>query len=144
MGNLDQIFTQFTLDLITAVVTLLLAFLINAVRRIAAKAKLESQKIKNEEQRNLVDEAIVRLEDVATKTVTKLEQTTAKDLRELVKVGKVDKAQLRALSQKALDEILESLNPDYLDLIEDTFGDAKAYILNTIEAKVFELKNTKV
>jgi len=143
MENLQQIFTQFTVDLITAGATLLLAYTINAVRRASMKAKLESEKIENEEQRQLVNEAIIRLEDVTTKTVTKLEQTTAKELRELVKDGKIEKSELQALSQKALDEIISSLKPDYMKLIEDTFGDARSYILNTIESKVFELKNTQ-
>ncbi|WP_018752658.1 hypothetical protein [Paenibacillus sanguinis] len=127
-------------NLVLGVVALLCAYSMYYLKRGVAKFKAEAQKIDNEEQRSLALAAINRLDDVATKTVQAIEQTTARELREAVKAGITSREQLIKLSQDAFDQIVDQLEPEYLAVLATTLGDMDNYIKNTIEAKVLELK----
>lgn len=127
-------------NLVLAVVLLLSAYALHYLKKGIAKLKAEAQKIDNEEQRNLALMAIDRLDDVTTKTVKAIEQTTAKELREAVKAGITSREQLIKLSQDAFNQIFDQLEPEYLAVLATTLGDMDSYIKNTIEAKVLELK----
>ena len=133
--------SQMLPDLALAVLSLLLAYGINALRKLTEKVKTETRQIKNEEQRNLLLDALNDVDELATKTVTQIEQTTAKTLREAVKDGKAGKPELEALGTQALKEITEALRPECRELIEKNYGNLSTYLTKTIETKVFELKN---
>lgn len=141
MDTLQEIFSQLAVDAILAGLALLAAIAINAVHKLAKKVKLETAKIENEEQRNLLNAALDDVETLTTKTVTEIEQTTAKALREAVKQGTKDRAELLALSKKAFDEISNALQPEYKNMIERNFGSFSKYLTKAIETKVFELKS---
>lgn len=125
----------------TAVISLLAAYAVKAIRDLTVKLQVETIKLANEDERQLIEAAITRVNNLATTTVTSIEQTTAKALRESVKLGTADKKDLMQLAEDALFQIQTSLSDEYLIAIEDSFGDAEAYILNVIEQKVWELKN---
>lgn len=127
-------------NFVLGIVTLMCAYSMYYIKKGIAKVKLEAQKIDNEEQRDLALAAIDRLDDVTTKTVKAIEQTTAKELREAVKSGKTSRDELIRLSQSAFDQIVNQLEPEYLAVLATTLGDMDDYIKNTIEAKVLELK----
>lgn len=141
MDTLQEIFSQLAVDAILAGLALLAAIAINAVHKLANKAKLETAKIENEQQRNLLNAALDDVETLTTKTVTEIEQTTAKALREAVKQGTKDRAELLALSKMAFDEISDALQPEYKNMIEKNFGSFSKYLTKAIETKVFELKS---
>lgn len=141
MDGMHEIFTQAILDIFLAVLSLLLAYAVAAVRKFTDKVRTETQNLKNDEQRNLLLDALNDVEELTTKTVTQIEQTTAKALREAVKDGKTDKSELEALSKQAYNEITEALRPEAKELIEKNFGNFSTYLAKTIESKVFELKN---
>lgn len=128
-------------DLVLATLSLLLAFGVNALHKVTTKVKTETQQIKNDEQRNLLLDALNDVDELVTKTVTQIEQTTAKSLREAVKDELEDKSKLEALGTQAFKEIVEALRPECKELIEKNFGSFSAYLTKTIEAKVFQLKN---
>ncbi|MEF2968343.1 guanylate kinase [Paenibacillus sp. M1] len=135
-NSIQDILTNFALG----VLTLLCAYAMYYIKRAIAKVKLEAQKIDNEEQRSLILTALSRLDDVATKTVRSIEQTTAKEIREAVKAGLTSRDQLFQLSRQAFDQIYDQLEPEYLAVLASTLGDMDNYIKNTIESKVLELK----
>ncbi|EES73461.1 hypothetical protein POTG_01756 [Paenibacillus sp. oral taxon 786 str. D14] len=127
-------------SLSVAVITLMGTYALFFIRKGIAKVQAEAEQIKSDEQRNLVLMAIKRLDDVATKTVRAIEQTTAKELREAVKGGKASREELKQLAKQAYNEIVQTLEPEYLQALQGTLGDLDTYIRNTIEAKVLELK----
>ena len=77
---------------------------------------------------------------LATKTVAKIEQTTASALRESVKDGNASPDELKKLSEQAFSDIKKQLSKDTRDLIEVHFGSYAKFIEDTIEQKVLELK----
>lgn len=132
------------LNLALAVLTLLSTYALYYIRKAVAKVSAETTKIKNDDQRALVQAAITRLDDVATKTVKMIEQTTAKELRRAVKNGQATKEELAGLAKQAYNEIVRTLEPEYFQALQGTLGDLDTYIRNTIEAKVLELKQSAV
>lgn len=127
-------------SLSTAVITLLATYALYYIRKGIAKFQTEAETIRNDDQRAAVFVAIKRLDDVAEKTVRAIEQTAAKELREFVKGGAASKDELKQLAQRAFDEVMETLEPEYLGLLSASLGDIDKYIRNTIESKVLELK----
>ncbi|GBF34128.1 hypothetical protein DCCM_3240 [Desulfocucumis palustris] len=88
-------------------------------------------------------QAIDRLEDTAEKVVAKTEQTVAEELRQAVKNGKADRSKLVALGEKACNEILQTMEPDVVNVLRANLGDLKTYVLSTVEAQVKRMKEAK-
>lgn len=132
---------QTLIDILIALLSLGGAFLILYINKLSVKIKAETEKIQNEQQRALVGVAIERVNDLCKKTVSKIEQTTAGSLRELVKDGKIDRAELLSLGEVALDEVYAQLSNDALEVLEAEVTDVRSYILSTIESTLLELKN---
>lgn len=131
---------NFMVDLAIAGVGLAAVFTVSLIKKTTEKVKLETSQIEKDEERRLIWDAVEGLNDVATKTVMEIEQTVAKELREAVKDGQVDRKELTALSNKAFNDIIVALKPEYLEVLENTFGNSKKYIMSTIESKVLEIK----
>lgn len=127
-------------NLTLAALTLLSSYALYYIRKATTKVSAEADKIKNDDQRALAQAAVARLDDVATKTVKTIEQTTAKELRRAVKNGQASKEELASLAKQAYGEIVRTMEPQYLDALKVTLGDLDKYITATIEAKVLELK----
>lgn len=141
METMQQLFNQVVINFVMAALALLAAYAINALHKLTEKAKLETKRLKDEEQRKLLIDALEDIEILTTKTVTEIEQTTAQALREAVKSGVRDRAELEALSKKAFDEIANALKPESKALIEKHFGNFSKYLTKAIETKVFGVKN---
>lgn len=73
------------------------------------------------------------LEAVTKATIGKIESTSAAELREKVKAGDSEFAELQALSKVALEEILLQLQPEIKTTLLQCIGDLDAYIANQIE-----------
>lgn len=110
------------------------------IKKLTAKVKAETEQLKDEGARRLLNNALEDVEELATVTVAAIEQTTAKELREAVKSGKADRSELMALAERALKEISAAVKPEAAELIEENFGSYKDYVSKLIEEKVLSLK----
>ncbi|MCY9757396.1 guanylate kinase [Paenibacillus alvei] len=131
---------EMVLNVVLAGLALLSSYAIYYIRRATVKLAAETKKLGDESQRALAQAAIERVDDIAEKTVSAIEQTIAKELRESVKTGFASKHELTELSSRAYSEIVRQLRPDYMKALHDTIGDTEKYIMSTIESKVLELK----
>ena len=57
------------------------------------------------------------------------------------KNGKFDEAAQKEAKEKAYNIIINQLTPELQNYIKENFGDMKDYIMNQIEAMVYQLKN---
>lgn len=110
------------------------------------KAKLQTEKVKAEAEGKegaaiAFDTASKIVDMVAHTTVLSLEQTKAKDLRNLVKDGKIDRNELTAVADEAYSMIVESVKDDVIATLEQGVSDIDTYIRNLIEKNVIEMKN---
>lgn len=109
------------------------------------EAKLEELKANkelaiNERSKKAADMVITIIDDITKGVVYKLEQTTAKDLREKVKAGLEDRQKLVALADEAYREVLEIASKSVLKALAVFVGDTESYIRNLVEKNVLELK----
>jgi hypothetical protein len=134
--------TQVLINVIIALIGLAGAYLVMYLKKLQAKVELQTVQIADENQKKLVNDALDRITDLAQKTVAQIEQTTAKDLRQAVADGKVDKSELEALGQQAVTEIYSQLSLDAKAVLSTEVNDIQAYILNTVESELLKLKTT--
>lgn len=104
----------------------------------AAKAK--TAQIKDEAARNLLDNALDDVENLAVKSVGAMEQTTAKALRDAVKLGNGDREKLLALGKQVFDEVKAAITPDAQAVIAKNLGSFDAYLSKCIEDAVRRVK----
>ena len=57
------------------------------------------------------------------------------------KAGKFDEEAAREAKERAMKIIMTQLTPELRKYIEDNFGDMKEYLMNQIEAVIYQLKN---
>jgi len=136
-----QTMMEWGADLFLALIGLGCAYLATYLRKAAVRLAAETEKIQNENHAALVKDAISRLDSIAERTVLKMEQTVAGDLRQAVKAGNVDRENLLKIGRRAVEEVKETAGPELMAVLEETMGDAQAFVVATIEAKVLELKN---
>lgn len=139
--QLQAVITDVLTNVVLGAIALVGSYAVYFIKKATDKLKLETYKIENEEFEKLFHTALQRLSDVTTLTVNKIEQKMAKAIRQSIKDGKIDKSELELLSMEAYFEIKKVLEPEYLELIEETLGDAQTYITNLIEDKLIEIKN---
>ncbi len=128
------------LNVVAALLGLACAMLVLACHKGAAYLKKAAANLDDEAARNVAWNAIDRVDEAAEVIVTKIEQTTASALREAVKQGTANKAELLALANKAYRELRNTVGQDVLDVLYKTFGDVENYLYSVIEAKVRKLK----
>lgn len=131
---------QFVNTVVVALIGLLAAYATYGIRKQTEKFKAQIAQLKNEEARQLLNNALQDVEELTTVTVAAIEQKTAKSLREAVRDGKVDRSELIALSKLAAEEISAALKPETQKIIEENLGSFKDYLSKLIEEKVLELK----
>lgn len=141
MEGIQGAVTDVLVSVALAVITLLGSYAVYYIKKASDKVKVEIEKLEDEEFENFISRALNRLSEVATLTVNKIEQQTAKILREAIKDGKASKTELEALSMDAYSEIIKVLEPEYVELLNDVLGDTKVYIMNLIEDKLVEVKD---
>lgn len=141
MNEIMPVITETLVTIGIALLALLAAYATRGINTVIAKLRAETAKLEDDQFRSYADEALLRAEDLVAKTVTQIEQTTAKALRELVKSGAASRKELEDLGKRAVREVMESLTPEYKDAIFATVGDVEAYVTKAVETKVYELKN---
>jgi len=137
---MNELISETLTNIALGLVTLLFSYAVNWLRKASVRVKAETEHIKDAHQRELVQTALDRLNDVARKTVQALEQTAAKELRQAIKAGEADRSALVSLADRAKRDIIRTMEPEYTALLNETLGDLSAYVTSTIEAEVLRLK----
>lgn len=137
---MNEIIMNVVTEVTIALIGLASAYALVLIKKGINKALAETKKIQDDRQRDLVNTALHTLDALTEKTVTSIEQTTAKEIRVAVKDGKVDRQELLDLSERAYDEITGQLKGDYKKALEETFLDLDKYIMDTIESQVLKVK----
>lgn len=126
--------------LMESLVTIVVALIGLAVAYGTHYIKKASQRLQEKSEMELVDNLIANVEHVVLVTVEAAEQRVAKDLRDAVKDGKVDRAELLAVADSVKEQVLATLSDESIELLKKTFGDIETLIKNMIESAVHNLK----
>lgn len=129
-------------NVVLAVIALAGAYAVYYIRLGASKVKAQTAQIKDEAGRKLLDNALDDVVNLATVSVNAMEQTTARELRDAVKIGKADREELVALGKKVFDEVKAAIAPEAQRVITKNLGDFDAYLTKCIEDAVLKVKQS--
>lgn len=129
-------------NVVLAVIALAGAYAVYYIRLGASKVKAQTAQIKDEAARKVLDNALDDVVNLATVSVNAMEQTTARELRDLVKIGKADREQLLALGKKVFDEVKAAIAPEAQRVITENLGSFDAYLSKCIEDAVLRVKQS--
>lgn len=110
------------------------------LNRLKAESVEQAMKIKDARQRQLLLDAIADVHHLTQTAVKATEQTIAGELRELIKHGKADRAELFNVGKNVQMQIQNALAPEAKELIRKNFGNVNQYIENTLESVLLDLK----
>ncbi|WP_113671212.1 hypothetical protein [Vallitalea guaymasensis] len=139
MEQIQETITNLGITIVIGIISLIGAYAVKFITQLTAKAKEQTTLIKNDNMTFLIREAMERINQVSKTVVTSIEQTTAKELREMVKDGEIEKEEIEKLGQKAFDEVVKVCNNEK-QYLSKWITNVDGYIQNVIEQKVFELK----
>ena len=132
--------TQVLLQLALAAITLLGAYGTYYAQKATKKIQAQTDRIKDDSARTLLTNALEDVNELAGVTVGAIEQTTAAALREAVKSGKTDRAELLALGKQAFEQVKAAVTPEAQEAITKNLGSFDEYLQNLIENAVLKVK----
>ena len=127
-------------NILLAVITLGGAYALHYLKLGAAKVKAQTAQIKDEQARNLLENAVDDVTNLVSVGVGAMEQTTAKALRQAVKDGKADREELLALGKQVLGEVKAAVAPEAQEVITKHLGSFEDYVMKCIEDAVLKVK----
>lgn len=134
---------DFLNTLVTGVLAVLSAFLIALVKRGFDWVSEKIDGLKDERAQKALNNAIEHLCDLVSTTVTSLQQTLGKEIRESItnNDGKYTREDLLALKDKALESIKAQLTSAMKEALSTAYTDLDAYIIDLVESEVLRMKD---
>ena len=143
MEIIKQAAMELLLTIALGVLTLAGSYAAYYIKLATAKVKAQTAQIQDTTARNVFENALADVADLAQLAVAAMEQTTAKSLREAVKQGKADRAELVALGKQVFDEVKATVAPEAQRVITATVGSFDEYLRKVIEAEVLRIKQAE-
>lgn len=140
MEAIQTIASEVLVNVALGVIALLGAYAMYYINVGVGMAKAKTAQIKDEAARKLLDDALDDVENLAVKSVGAMEQTTAKALRDAIKVGNGDREKLLALGKQVFDEVKAAITPEAQAVITRNLGSFDAYLTKCIEDAVRRVK----
>lgn len=142
MNIIQSAATEVLVNLALAVISLAGAYAVYYIRLGASKLKAQTAQIEDESARKVLDNALADVENLATKSVGAMEQTTAKALRDAVKSGAANREDLLALGKQVFNEVKAAIAPEAQKVITDNLGSFGDYLTKCIEDAVLKVKQS--
>lgn len=122
--------------------TVILAVLGYFTALLIKKITEAQEALKQKTEKELVKAQIDIVGEITKDVVEKIEEETAKYIREAVKDGKVDREELTQLSKQAYNEITQQIGQKGIEILNLSIANVQEYLENLIEQKVREAKLT--
>lgn len=142
MNIIQSAATEVLVSLALTVISLAGAYAVYYIRLGASKLKAQTAQIEDESARKVLDNALADVENLATKSVGAMEQTTAKALRDAVKSGAANREDLLALGKQVFNEVKAAIAPEAQKVITDNLGSFDDYLTKCIEDAVLKVKQS--
>ena len=139
MELINELETQLIKSFAEGLIALSGAGLLYLIAIARKKILAETEKIKNEDQRNLVKATIEKVDNLAKITVQKAEQVMVKEAKSATEDGKLTKEDAYKVKNAVKNEIIDKLSSDTKAILSEEYKDIESYIDKLIEAKVHEL-----
>ena len=140
MEIIQSVVSETLVNLMLAVITLAGTYAIYYIRLGASKLQAQTAQIADEKARQLLNNAVLDVANLVTLSVGAMEQTTAKALREAVKAGTIDRAELVALGRDVFNDVKKQIGPEAQRVITKNLGSFDSYLKKCIENEVLKVK----
>lgn len=127
-------------NIVLAVIALAGAYAVYYIRLAGAQVKAQTKQIEDETARELLENALDDVVNLATVSVNAMEQTTAKAIRDGVKAGLNSKEELVILGKKVFCEVKAAIAPEAQRVITENLGSFDDYLTKCIEDAVLKVK----
>ena len=121
------------LAIVTAYAGLLIA-------RATQKIKLEIEKLNDETQKKIFNDALDRVDSLLQTNIVAMENTVKKDMLASIADGKIEKAELKTLANNVKNNVLKQLGDDSLEVLNNSLGDVNGYLEVKIEEILAQIK----
>ena len=136
MEIIQSVVSETLVNLMLAVITLAGTYAIYYIRLGASKLQAQTAQIADEKARQLLNNAVLDVANLVTLSVGAMEQTTAKALREAVKAGTKDRAELVALGRDVFNDVKKQIGPEAQRVITKNLGSFDSYLIYCIDIEV--------
>lgn len=127
-------------NIVLAVIALAGAYAVYYIRLAGDQVKAQTKRIEDTAARELLENTLDDVVNLATVSVNAMEQTTAQTVRDKVKEGKVDREELLKLGRNIFKEVKAAISPEAQRVITQNLGSFDAYLTKCIEDAVLKVK----
>lgn len=110
------------------------------VAKATQRAKLEIAKMKDEQQKKILGDALNRVDELLKTNIIAIENTVKKDMIEAIADGRIDKCELKKLALNVKEKVMVQMGDDALNILNSTLGDVNGYLEARIEQVLVEVK----
>ena len=110
------------------------------IARATQKIKLEIEKLNDETQKKIFNDALDRVDNLLQTNIIAMENTVKKDMLASIADGKIEKAELKTLADNVKNNVLKQLGDDSLAVLNDSLGDVNGYLEVKIEEILAQIK----
>ena len=111
------------------------------IARATQKIKLEIEKLNDETQKKIFNDALDRVDSLLQTNIVAMENTVKKDMLASIADGKIEKAELKTLADNVKNNVLKQLGDDSLAVLNDSLGDVNGYLEVKIEEILAQIKS---
>ena len=110
------------------------------IARATQKIKLEIEKLNDETQKKILNDALDRVDSLLQTNIVAMENTVKKDMLASIADGKIEKAELKTLADNVKNNVLKQLGDDSLAVLNNSLGDVNGYLEVKIEEILAQIK----
>ena len=110
------------------------------IARATQKIKLEIEKLNDETQKKIFNDALDRVDSLLQTNIVAMENTVKKDMLTSIADGKIEKAELKTLANNVKNNVLKQLGDDSLAVLNNSLGDVNGYLEVKIEEILAQIK----
>lgn len=140
MEMIKNSLTSLGVVVVCGAISIATAYISSYMKKLTEKAKAETLKLENETQKELVDKAINRTNQLVTTNVIRAQETLVKEIKDKAKDGIVDKRDLKDVAVTVKKDVLVQLSEELKQLVTTEIQDLEKYIEAQIEVSLATLK----
>ena len=139
-----ELIQEALLSLLSAVVIgaigLLTTYATSYFKQAIAKVKAQVEKLSDENQKQLVNDALDRTSTIVEKTIVAANETLVKEVTATTEDNKITKEDGEKILASVKSDVLSQLSDDAKELLSTEIGDLELYIEKEVETTLAKLK----
>ena len=120
------------------------SYLVYFIKKASDKLKVQTNSIKDEATRNLINNALDKTVQVVNANVSSASETIVKELKASTLDGKLTKEDGKVILEIVKGKVLTQLSDDIKGLASTEIGDIESYVETLIENSLKELKSETI